>query len=266
MAVGCAAILGNVWGGTLRSGPSTDIAWVPHVGESSLWNSESYNAANNQHICTLKILVNENTSLCFPIQPTHFLLSHPISISSFSLLRGASILFNTFHPSTSKLFSNWIEHVARKQTGQPGASPPCSRSLGTVPILTAWATALLPSCCCSVAANSPTAVAAGRGYSTSQWERRAVSTNDCPFFFPILHFLNGKTITWTCTFSPNGIIQQLINFLWPLHTHKKKSPSHSSWISYLSLLIFCFAPEYQQWFPYIYNYKAVWKGLDQSYV
>jgi len=52
MAVGCIAILGNVRGGTLRSGPSTDTALIPHVGESSLWNSEPYNAANNQHIYT----------------------------------------------------------------------------------------------------------------------------------------------------------------------------------------------------------------------
>lgn len=63
MAVGCIAILGNVRGGTLRSGPSTDTALIPHVGESSLWNSEPYNAANNQHIYTLKVAVNENTSL-----------------------------------------------------------------------------------------------------------------------------------------------------------------------------------------------------------
>lgn len=162
------------------------------------------------------------TQVCFPIQLTHFLLSHLISISSLSLLKGAPILFNTSHLSTSKLFSNWVERVVSKQTGQPGASPPCSTSLGTVPMLATWGTAL-------PTLRFPPAAAAALWQPTvpQQWllggdtaPLRGIeeqSVQKVLFFFSTLHFLSGKAIKWTFTFSLNDIIQQLINFLWPLH-------------------------------------------------
>lgn len=162
------------------------------------------------------------TQVCFPIQLTHFLLSHLISISSLSLLKGAPILCNTSHLSTSKLFSNWIERVVSKQTGQPGASPPCSTFLGTIPMLATWGTAL------------PTLrfpqqllllYGSQQSHSSGFWEGTQLlsggieeqSVQKVLFFFSTLHFLSGKAIKWTFTFSLNDIIQQLINFLWPLH-------------------------------------------------